>query len=197
MIKLLKIILKAGEATAKYPFAPLPISPNFRGKPEYDAKDCMACGACTIACPANALSMETDPDAGTRTWSIFYGRCIFCARCEEVCPTGAIELSDDFELAVFNRDDLFKSATFALAPCRCCGTPFVARKEVDYVIELLVHQGLPREAAEQRRGFYETCPDCRRLQEVDRATRQAGMVHAAPAAAPPAKAAPAEMETAP
>ena len=33
--------------------------------------------------------VETDLEAGTRTWSIFYGRCIFCARCEEVCPTGA------------------------------------------------------------------------------------------------------------
>lgn len=34
MIKLLKTILKTGDVTAKYPFAPFEVAEDFRGKPE-------------------------------------------------------------------------------------------------------------------------------------------------------------------
>jgi formate hydrogenlyase subunit 6/NADH:ubiquinone oxidoreductase subunit I len=166
MLKLLKEIFKTGDATVKYPFAPLPTSPGFRGKPEFAPKRCIACAACTIACPANALTMTTDPVAGTRTWMLNYGRCIFCARCEEVCPTGAIVLSGDFELAVRSKADLMVTAEFTLTNCRRCETPFAPTKEVDYVIALLVRAGLPEAEAERRRELYETCPGCRRSADV-------------------------------
>lgn len=79
MLKLFKTILKVGDTTVKYPFKPLEVSHGFRGKPQYDADQCIACGACTMACPANALTMETDLAKGTRQWQLFLGRCIFVA----------------------------------------------------------------------------------------------------------------------
>ena len=124
MLKLLKEILRTGNATVQYPFAPYEASKDFRGKPEHDAEKCIACAACTIACPPNAIHMDTDLDAGTRTWSIDYGRCIFCGRCEESCPTGAIALTPEFELAVMNKEDLTVKAVFQLDHCRSCGKPF-------------------------------------------------------------------------
>jgi hydrogenase-4 component H len=166
MFKLLREILRTGDVTTKYPFAPFPVSRNFRGKPEYAAISCIACAACTIACPANALTMTTDVAAGTRTWMLNIGRCVFCARCEEVCPTGAIVLSDEFELAVRNKADLMVTAEFTLTNCRSCGIPFAPTKEVNYVIALLVRRGLPQEEAERRRALYETCPECRRGADV-------------------------------
>ncbi len=42
MLKLLKTIVGAGEATVKYPFAPLEVCPGFRGKPELNAQQCIA-----------------------------------------------------------------------------------------------------------------------------------------------------------
>ncbi len=108
MLKLLREVLKVGEATLLYPFVPAEVMPGFRGKPHHDPKLCIACAACAIACPANALELTNDLDQGIRTWSLFMGLCIYCARCEEVCPTGAIKLSQDFELAVMNREDLFE-----------------------------------------------------------------------------------------
>ena len=60
MLKLLKIVRDAGEVTIKYPFAPAEFTPTFRGKPEYDPKRCIACAACAIACPPNALTMQAD-----------------------------------------------------------------------------------------------------------------------------------------
>jgi hydrogenase-4 component H len=166
MFKLLQEIARKGDVTAKYPFAPFSVSPNFRGKPEYAATNCIACAACTIACPANALTMTTDVAAGSRTWMLNIGRCVFCARCEEVCPTGAIVLSNRFELAVRSKADLMVTAEFTLTNCRFCGTPFAPTKEVNYVIALLVRQGLPQKEAELRRELYATCPECRRHASV-------------------------------
>lgn len=166
MFKLLKIIKKAGAATEKYPFAPFPVSPNFRGKPEYDAEQCIACAACVVACPPNALTMHTDSTQGTRTWQLNLGRCIFCGRCEEACPTAAIELSQDFELAVGNKADLLQQATFKLADCKCCGTPFAPAKEIDYAVALMVASGLPEHQIAATREHFSTCPACKRKQAL-------------------------------
>ena len=85
-----------------------------------------------MACPANALTMRTDPETGERTWSLFLGRCIFCGRCEEVCPTKAIRLSQDFELSVSNKQDLYQETTFTTTICHQCGQPFVSHKDPVY-----------------------------------------------------------------
>lgn len=167
MFKLLKEVLRTGTATHKYPFAPVEMCKDFRGKPEHDPALCIACAACTIACPANALTMKTDIEAGTRTWEIFYGQCIFCGRCEESCPTGAITLSAEFELAVARRDDMYKRAVFKLARCRCCGEPFTAAKEVAYVAELLAAQADSPDEAERIREGAELCPACKRRFDVE------------------------------
>lgn len=166
MFKLFKTILKVGDTTVKYPFKPLEVSSGFRGKPQYDAEQCIACGACTMVCPANALTMETDLASGTRQWQLFLGRCIFCGRCEEVCPTRAIVLSQEFELAVFNKADLYQHASFTLAHCRQCQKPFAPKKEVDYVMALLIHSGMSAEDIEQQRPHFETCPECKRKQNI-------------------------------
>jgi hydrogenase-4 component H len=163
VLKLIREVLKTGVATHGYPFAPIWQAEGYRGKPEYDPQQCIACGACTAACPPNALDMRTDWEQGTRTWSIFYGRCIYCARCEEVCPTGAIGLGKQFELAVFNKDDLRVQAVFPLASCCLCGRWFAPQKELAYVESLLDLAGLTDPAARER---LHACPDCRRTLDV-------------------------------
>jgi|OM-RGC.v1.019208304 hydrogenase-4 component H len=162
VFKLLKTVIKTGEATTKYPFAPLEISGDFRGKPELDANQCLSCGACTRACPANALIMETDVKAGTRRWELSMARCIYCGRCEEVCPTKAITLSQNFELAVTRKEDLYEDAVFSLADCGQCGRPFVAQKLLEYVLDTLAQSGGTEEQLKLRRQQLETCPECRR-----------------------------------
>lgn len=167
MFKLLKEVFRTGEATLKYPFAPIEVSPDFRGKPEHDAEQCIACAACAVACPPNAIGIETSIEAATRTWSISYGRCIFCGRCEEVCPTAAIRLSTDFELAVMRKEDLTREAVYSLAPCASCGKPFAPAKEIAYVIAVLEMTATNQTDAARSRLLVETCPACKRQHDVE------------------------------
>lgn len=168
MLKLIREVLNVGQATTSYPFTPVELPPGFRGKPQYNPEQCIACAACTIACPSNALSMETDLELGTRTWSLFYGRCIFCARCEEVCPTGAIKLGTDFEMASFSRQDLTVTAVFKLAACAECGAYFASEKSLKHVLALLQQAGLPLDEAEDRLALLHLCPECRRKTDLPR-----------------------------
>ncbi len=171
MLKLFREILKVGEATIPYPFVPLAVSPGFRGKPQHNPEACIACAACTIACPSNALAMENDTARGIRTWSLSVGRCIYCGRCEEVCPTGAISLSPEFELAVMKKDDLISRAHFKLSACQICRRYFAPAKEIDYVLSLLKQAGLPEEQLQDQRVLLETCPECKRKQDVPKVDR--------------------------
>ncbi|EFP9595533.1 hydrogenase 4 subunit H [Shigella sonnei] len=159
MLKLLKTIMRAGTATVKYPFAPLEVSPGFRGKPDLMPSQCIACGAC--ACPANALTIQTDDQQNSRTWQLYLRRCIYCGRCEEVCPTRAIQLTNNFELTVTNKADLYTRATFHLQRCSRCERPFAPQKTVALAAELLAQQQNAPQNREMLWAQASVCPECK------------------------------------
>ncbi|QIZ78811.1 4Fe-4S dicluster domain-containing protein [Ferrimonas lipolytica] len=166
MFELFKTIANAGKSTSKYPFAPYEVAPDFRGKPEYTPEQCIACAACTKACPANALVMTTDAESGARQWQLSLARCIYCGRCEEVCPTKAITLSKEFELAVGQKKDLYQRAVFTLQQCNQCGTPYAPTKAVQYAYDLLLAAGEDKTELERTRSVIEMCPECRRKRNM-------------------------------
>lgn len=166
MIKWLRESLRVGTATVSYPFAPLVLTPDMRGKPEHDALACIACGACATACPPNALQMKLDLAGAAYVWRIDYGRCIFCGRCEEVCPVRAIALTQEFELAVAAKEDLVETARYCLAHCSVCNEPFAPRKELAYLAELLSKtKGADDKSADEMLEVLKVCPQCRRRSE--------------------------------
>lgn len=179
MFKTLKEILRVGNATIAYPFAPLERPEYVRGKPEHSVGRCIACAACASACPPNAIQMTANPKDGVVTWSLSYGRCIFCGRCEEVCPTRAIYLTEEFELAVFDREDLERTCTYPLQACSECGTPYASAKEVSYAAAVLSGDLAAKGAsaadfrskeevawAIERLGM---CPECKQALDAERA----------------------------
>ncbi|MCL2529965.1 MAG: formate hydrogenlyase complex iron-sulfur subunit [Coriobacteriia bacterium] len=171
MFKTIKEVLRTGNATVKYPFAPLERPKDARGKPEHDAVKCMACSACAVACPPNAIQTPLDFEANTKLWSINYGRCVFCGRCEEVCPTNAIILSPEFELAVMSKADLEEICVYSLQACVECGSYFAPTKQVDYVARIL-SQNLNDEEAEHALESVRLCPQCKQKADVLRFKEQ-------------------------
>ena len=51
-----------------------------------------------------------------RVYQINYLRCIFCGLCIEACPTRSLTMSNEFELADDNRQDLIYTKEQLLAP---------------------------------------------------------------------------------
>ena len=92
-------------ATVLYPFERLEVPHGFRGKITYSLERCNPkCHLCSMDCPANAIEMVEREDGKEGTRPIFLlDRCIFCGQCAEACPNQAITMTDDFELAQYDK----------------------------------------------------------------------------------------------
>ena len=54
-----------------------------------EKKRCVACGACTMACPRNVLSIHKGCYA-----VVDGGKCVGCGLCAKACPAGSIEIKE-------------------------------------------------------------------------------------------------------
>lgn len=124
MFKGLFIVLKYGfkkPNTIRYPEEKRKLPMRSRGrhyltKWEDGKERCVGCELCAIVCPSQAIyvkpaanDLENPHSHGERYASDFQInmlRCIFCGYCEEACPTGAIILSNEYELAAYDRKSL-------------------------------------------------------------------------------------------
>ena len=102
--------------TVNYPFEKGPISPRMRGEhalrryPNGEER-CIACKLCEAACPAQAITIEAEPqDDGSRKatrYDIDMVKCIYCGLCQEACPVDAIVQGPNFEFTTETREELY------------------------------------------------------------------------------------------
>ncbi len=153
--------------TLPYPFKPVEAPPEYRGRPRIDPELCIGCGACSRACPPDAIIIEDDLDDGVRKVKVNIARCIRCARCEEVCPTGAMKLTQEFELANTSKDLLVQVVELELARCSICGKPTgYTKRQVEKAKQILAH--LPEDLMDEFIGKMTLCRECRRNKTVER-----------------------------
>ena len=157
------ICLRNLRVTLPYPYHPAPPEAGFRGRVEVDIDKCIGCGACANACPPRLITV-TDKDT-RRSIEFALGRCTYCARCEEVCPEDAIKMTEEFELATDDKNDLFITVNLNMVKCEHCGSLFTTQRVVD---KLTTQLPTKIELEPDALRWLRTCPDCRRLIEAQK-----------------------------
>ena len=114
----------AKKKTLNYPFEKGPLSPRFRGEhvlrryPNGEER-CIACKLCEAVCPAQAITIESEPrdDGSRRTtrYDIDMTKCIYCGFCQEACPVDAVVEGPNFEYATETREELLYDKAKLLA----------------------------------------------------------------------------------
>ncbi|CCQ94944.1 NADH-quinone oxidoreductase subunit I [[Clostridium] ultunense Esp] len=103
------------KVTTKYPDEEYKFPNRFRGIQKFYPEKCIVCNQCAMICPTDCISLtgKPNPDPTKKgkvidTYNINFEICILCDLCTEVCPTEAIIMTNNFELAEYSRDELFK-----------------------------------------------------------------------------------------
>ena len=117
--------------TQQYPFDVYPTQPRYHGRHVLNRhpdglEKCVGCELCAWACPADAIYVEGGDNTETERYSpgerygkvyqINYLRCIFCGLCVEACPTRSLTMSNEYELALDNRQELIYTKEQLMAP---------------------------------------------------------------------------------
>ncbi|MSQ24412.1 MAG: NADH-quinone oxidoreductase subunit I [Chloroflexi bacterium] len=105
------------KSTIQYPEQRAPLATGFRGLPRlvFDEDPehlrCVACSICANACPVEVIHIDThrgeDRKLVLDRFDIEAGGCVYCGLCVEACPFEALTMMHSFEMAVYNRDQLF------------------------------------------------------------------------------------------
>ena len=122
-----KAVVK-GPYTSKFPAEPHEAHPNFRGLPVHDEEKCLGCLACEHNCPSNAIQHEDvleGEDNPKRKMIHYMDMCIYCGVCVDSCirdegDTG-INMSNEWNLAYFDRAAAFRTIEKELQVCEMCG----------------------------------------------------------------------------
>ncbi len=104
---------------------------------DINADACTACGTCAVACPTDALAVETSEDA----WSLLFDHalCTACGECQRLCPeqaAGAISFRAVTDMSALRAGPGVAMTTEEVR-CERCGQGFATRRMLERLAEML------------------------------------------------------------
>lgn len=128
--------------TVQYPYEKLIPSERFRGRIHFEFDKCISCEVCVRVCPINLPVVDWAFNAELKkkelySYSIDFGVCIFCGNCVEFCPTNALSMTEEYELASYNRHELnYNQVALGRLPYKVTQDPMVTpMRELAYLPE--------------------------------------------------------------
>ena len=117
--------------TVQYPYEKVIPSERYRGRIHFEFDKCISCEVCVRVCPINlpVVDWEFDKQAKKKKlnhYSIDFGVCIFCGNCVEYCPTNCLSMTEEYELASFDRHELnYDNVALGRLPYKVTQDPMV------------------------------------------------------------------------
>ncbi len=126
--------------TIQYPYEKLIPSERYRGRIHFEFDKCIACEVCVRVCPINLPVVDWTFDKTTKKktldhYSIDFGVCIFCGNCVEYCPTNCLSMTEEYELAAYDRHELnYDNVALGRLPYKVTEDPMVTpMRELAYL----------------------------------------------------------------
>ena len=117
--------------TVQYPYEKLIPSERYRGRIHHEFDKFIACEVCVRSCPINLPVVnwqfnKENKKKDLKDYSIDFGVCIFCGNCVEYCPTNCLSMTEDYELATYDRHELnYDSIALGRLPYKVTQDPMV------------------------------------------------------------------------
>jgi len=123
-----------GPYTRKFPKAPSPAFPRYRGIIVFDKEKCIGCGACVEVCPALAREMIDDKQKKIRKNIHYQDRCVYCGQCVAYCTNKyAIVHTTEYDLAHLDRSHYDNVIELELVMCEVCGEVITTRNHLRWI----------------------------------------------------------------
>jgi len=139
--------------TLRYPESKMELPPGYRypqggfkGRHTLDMEHCTGCSICEYICRniTGAIGMVTVEGTFPRNRKgifpqIHYGFCVFCGFCVDACPFNALQMSQEYELSVYDKQQLiYEPKLLATPPSASGNARFVVTKNGAHHQEKLV-----------------------------------------------------------
>jgi NAD(P)H-quinone oxidoreductase subunit I len=117
--------------TVQYPYEKLIPSERFRGRIHFEFDKCISCEVCVRVCPINLPVVDWTFNKESKKkelkhYSIDFGVCIFCGNCVEYCPTNCLSMTEEYELASYDRHELnYDNVALGRLPYKVTDDPMV------------------------------------------------------------------------